>query len=70
MGEKKSACCVRCRKSIRDAKDANDGVGLRFESSGFLEFDFDGVAEGVEEAGAKGKLETRRQMGTVASDEW
>src|SRR6266581_5310820 len=28
-GKKKSACCVRSRKTIRDANDANDGVGMR-----------------------------------------
>ena len=33
----------------------------QFESGGFLEFDFGGVAEGVEDAEEKGKLETRNQ---------
>src|SRR6266571_5657193 len=28
-GKKKSACCVRSRKTIRDANDANDGLGMR-----------------------------------------
>jgi hypothetical protein len=37
--KKKSACSVR-----------NDGGGVRFESGGFLEFEFGGVAEGVEDA--------------------
>ncbi len=32
-------------------KNAADGVGLRIESDGFLEFDFGGVAEGVEDGG-------------------
>ena len=41
----------------RDAKNASDGGGSRAKSGGFLEFDFGGVAEGVEDAGGKRKLE-------------
>ena len=39
FGKKKSACSVR-----------NGGGGSRSESGGFLEFEFGGVAEGVEDA--------------------
>ncbi len=39
FGKKKSACSVR-----------NRGGGSRSESGGFLEFEFGGVAEGVEDA--------------------
>ncbi len=53
MRKKKSACSVR-----------NDVGSSRAESGGSLEFDFGGVAEGE-----AGKLETRRQMGAVASGE-
>jgi hypothetical protein len=40
---------------MRDAKSANDSGGSRTESGGFLEFDFGGVAEGVEDAEEKGE---------------
>ncbi len=61
------------RKSIRDASD-RDGVnamggrqsaGWCVESGGFLEFEFGGVGEGVEDA-EEAKLETRKQKAEKA----
>src|SRR5260370_178888 len=52
-GESKGAVCSRLKL---------EGCGLRFESGGLLEFDFGGVAEGVEDA----EEEIRRDVLGVA----